>query len=98
MKPRFPWKRILLAAILAIGTGSALAYTYTVMRGETLAVPSYTTIIPTDSPLRNTPGASADCGFSPNPCGQVGTIPEPGTWALMGLGFLMMLVIGRGRV
>lgn len=99
MKHKFPWTHILLAAILAVGAGSALGYTYTVMRDDIgrIIAPSYTTIIPTDSPLRNTPGTYGGCngGFSPNPC--VGHIPEPGTYALIGIGLFVMLVMRRGK-
>ena len=91
-------KRYIIAAsvISALLVASAGAYTYYVWRDDlpTFSAPSYSTIIPPDSTIRSVPGTYADCGFSPNPC--VGTIPEPGTYALIGLGLLVMMVI-KGR-
>lgn len=89
-------RHIIAASIIsALLVTSAGAYTYYVWRDDlpTFSAPSYSTIVPTDDPRRNTPGVYADCGFSPNPC--VGTIPEPGTYALFGLGLWVMLVIRR---
>ena len=95
-------RHIIAASIIsALLVTSAGAYTYYVWRDDlpTFSAPSYSTIIPPDSPLRNSI-QQGDCngGFSPNPCGQVGTIPEPGTYALFGLGLGVMLVIRRWRV
>ena len=92
-------RHIIAASIIsALLVTSAGAYTYYVWRDDlpTFSAHSYSTIIPPDSPLRSAPGVYADCGFSPNPC--VGTIPEPGTYALFGLGLGVMMVIRRGRV
>ena len=95
MKARHLLAILVIAATL---TGSALGYTYAIMREDIGRVmfPSYTTIIPTDSPLRNS-AQQGGCngGFSPNPC--VGHIPEPGTYVLLGIGLLMMLVMRRWR-
>ena len=93
-------KRYIIAAsvISALLVASAGAYTYYVWRDDlpTFSAPSYSMIVPPDSPLRSAPGAYTDCGFSPNPC--VGTIPEPGTYALFGLGLVLMMMFKRGRV
>ena len=80
---------LIAAAITALCIGSASAYTYTVWKDEIIS--SYATIIPTDSPLRRSTDVQGDCngGFSPNPC--VGTIPEPGTFALFGLGLVLLI-------
>lgn len=90
-------KRHIIAAsiISALLVASAGAYTYYVWRDDlpTFSAPSYSTIIPPDSSLRSVPGVYADCGFSPNPC--VGTIPEPGTYALFGLGLGVMIFTRR---
>ena len=91
-------RHIIAASIIsALLVTSAVAYTYYVWRDDlpTFSAPSYSTIIPPDSPLRSAPGVYADCGFSPNPC--VGTIPEPGTYALFGLGLALMMMFRRWR-
>lgn len=94
MKTRHIIAASIISALLVTTAG---AYTYYVWRDDlpTFRAPSYSTIIPTDSPLRNTPGAYGGCDFSPNNC--VGSIPEPGTYALFGLGLGVMLVIRRGK-
>lgn len=84
---------LIAAAITALCIGSASAYTYIIWKDDlpSFKAPSYATIIPTDSPLRNSVQQGAcNGGFSPNPCGQVGAIPEPGTLWLM-LPFLFLL-------
>ena len=88
---------IAVSIISALLVASAGAYTYYVWRDDlpTFSAPSYSTIIPPDSSLRSVPGVYADCGFSPNPC--VGTIPEPGTYALFGLGLGVMFIM-RSRL
>jgi len=49
-----------------------------------------------DSPLRSVPGVYADCGFSPSPC--IGSIPEPSTYALFGLGLgILIWRVRHGR-
>ncbi len=81
---------LIAAALTALCITSAGAYTYTVWKDEIIS--SYTTIIPTDSPLRNSvPQGTCNGGFSPNPC--VGAVPEPGTFALFGAG--LIILIGR---
>lgn len=83
-------------AITALLTGSALGYTYSVWKDElpTFQAPSYATIIPTDSPMRKS-ALQGGCngGFSPNPC--IGTIPEPGTYALFGVGVAGLIFTRR---
>lgn len=89
-------RHIIAASIIsALLVASAGAYTYYVWRDDlpTFSAPSYSTIIPPDSAIRSVPGTYADCGFSPNPC--VGTIPEPGTYALFGLGLGVMIFARR---
>ena len=79
-------------AITALLSGSALAFIYDVLREDIdkLVFPSYATIIPTDSPLRNSVQQGACNGdFSPKPC--VGSIPEPGTFVLFGLGLIALI-------
>lgn len=95
MKTRHVIAASIISALLVASAGASI---YTVYREDIdkIIFPSYSTIVPTDSPLRNTPGAYGGCDFSPNNC--VGTIPEPGTYALFGLGLGVMLVIRRGRV
>lgn len=92
MKTRHIIAASIISALLVTSAGASI---YTVYREDIdkIIFPSYSTIVPTDSPLRNAPGAYADCGFSPNPC--VGTIPEPGTYALMGLGLALMMFARR---
>lgn len=82
---------LVIAALISLLIGSASAYTYTIWKDDlpTFKAPSYATIIPTDSPLRNSV-QQGECngGFSPNPC--VGTIPEPGTlWLILPFLFLL---------
>lgn len=92
-------RHIIAASIIfALLVASAGASIYYVLRDDlpAFSAPSYTTIVPTDSPLRNTPGAYGGCDFSPNNC--VGAIPEPGTYALFGLGLVLMMMFKRGRV
>lgn len=81
---------------LMFGAGVALAYTYYLPNGFSGLLPSYATIIPTDDWRRASTVVQGACngGFSPNPC--VGTIPEPGTWAMFGLG-LAGLILTRRR-
>lgn len=86
-------KRYIIAAsiISVLLVASASAYTYYVWRDDlpTFSAPSYGTIVPPDSSLRGVPGVYADCGFSPSPC--VGSIPEPSTYALFGLGLGILI-------
>ena len=89
-------RHIIAASIIsALLVTSAGAYTYYVWRDDlpAFSAPSYSTIVPPDSPLRNTPGAYGGCDFSPNNC--VGSIPEPGTYALFGLGLGVMIFARR---
>lgn len=94
-------RHIIAASIIsALLVTSAGAYTYYVWRDElpTFSAPSYSTIVPTDDPRRNSTGAQGACngGFSPNPC--VGTIPEPSSYALFGLGLgILIWRVRHGR-
>ena len=89
---------IAIAVVIGLTIGSASAYTYTVWKDDlpTFNPPSYSTIIPTDSPLRNpTQQGACNGDFSPNSC--VNSIPEPGTYALLGLGLALMMMFRRVR-
>lgn len=93
---------LIAAAITALLSGSALAYTYTIWKDDlpSFHAPSYATIIPTDSPLRNSVQQGAcNGGFSPNPCGDVHTVPEPGIVFIFiwGLVLLFYLVVNKNR-
>ena len=95
--------RYILTAAVIIGLmiGSASAYTYTILRGDTTIFPGYSTIIPTDDLRRNsTPQGSCNNGFSPS-CRDVnitsvGTIPEPATYVLM-LPFLLLFILRKKK-
>ena len=84
---------VALSIISDLLVASAGASIYTVYREDIDKVifPSYSTIVPTDDPRRNSTGAQGACndGFSPNPC--VGTIPEPSSYALFGLGLGILI-------
>lgn len=88
------------AKVVAVVIGVALlllaliagAYTFFIQRGDESYVDHgsghYDTIIPKNSPLRNSDAQQSPCngGFSPNPCTQ--SIPEPSTWLLILVGII----------
>lgn len=80
---------------LLFGAGVALAYTHYLPYGFTGLLPSYDTIIPLDDWRRSSEAGQSACngGFSPNPC--VGTIPEPSTYALFGVGLAGLVLTRR---
>ena len=84
---------LIAAALVVLVVGTASAYTYTIWKDDlpTFRAPSYDTIVPSDSLLRSMPGDYGGCGFSPNNCTQVGTIPEPSSYALFGLGLSILI-------
>lgn len=95
------WKLTIAGLVALFIVGPALGYTYTILREDIgkLMFPSYQTIIPTDSPLRNSmPQSACNEGFSPNPCGnQVHSIPEPGIIVLFGIGLGALIIVKRKK-
>lgn len=96
MKTRHIIAAAITSALLVTTAGASIYY---VWRDDlpTFSAPSYSTIIPPDSPLRNAiQQGDCDGGFSPNPC--VGTIPEPSSYALFGLGLgILIWRVRHGR-
>ncbi len=101
--PRIKKRAMALAISLALVTGSSLGYTYSINRAEreNFKVFSYNTIIPTDSPLRNSPTSAGVCssqsgGFSPAPSTCINSVPVPSTYLLFLTGLVTLIILKRG--
>lgn len=88
----------IISALLVTSAGASI---YTVYREDIdkIIFPSYSTIVPTDDPRRNSTGAQGACndGYSPNPCGEVHSIPAPGTFVLVGAGLGLLFLRKRKK-